>query len=318
MIKHLQKSVLFGFILFFVCTGIGAAQTQKTKQPQSLQVQGLAITPFIIETTVAPGKTTTEKIVLDNTTNETLTYDLSINDFAPDKVTGQPKFLLTGETANPKYSLSSWISVTTQPSFTLAPNGHTEVAFTIAPPEDAEPGTHYGGILFATKPGLVSKSGPSVTEKAGTIILVKIGTANEQGAITKFYNESVVGSDTTERFAVTFHNFGNVHLKPKGEIYIKNMFGKVVGNVYVNRDATIILPENEREYETFWTKSRFAFGRYTAESIMYFGNPKIEVREKIAFWILPWKTIVGLIVLILLLFIVIRAYNKWLIKRSLH
>ena len=65
----------------------------------------------------------------------------------------------------------------------------TEIEITIAVPIDAEVGTHYGGILFGQKVGVVGGNGPQVQHKAGSIILVKLGQSQEKVALNNFFTQ---------------------------------------------------------------------------------------------------------------------------------
>ena len=53
-------------------------------------------------------------------------------------------------------------------------------------------------------------------------------------------------ADSFRRLPISFEtriqNLGNVHVKPKGSIVVKNMFGKEVVAVPLNPDNFIILP----------------------------------------------------------------------------
>lgn len=305
------------FLLSSVLVFILSAAPVSAQSDQSLEFSGLTITPFLIEAELEPGGVVDQKIVLTNTSSKQVAYDFSINDFLPGE-NGQVKFLPTGQDAQPKYSLSSWIQITGQPNFNLAPGQSSEVKFQIRPPKDAEPGTHYGGMLFSARNNSTVTSGSITVEKVGAIILAKIGRAKEQGSISSFYQEK--NEDGIRNIFLQFHNFGNVHLRPKGEIFIRNTFGSEVGNLYVNRDADVVLPESQKEFISSWHPSQFSFGRYTATAVLYYGNPKIEVRQTISFWILPLREL--LIAIALLLLVVfgakrgINKYNNWLIKKS--
>lgn len=288
------------------------------QESESLEFSGLAITPFLIEAELEGGEVSEQKILLTNTTGKKVSYDISINDFIPDEESGQAKFLPTGQDAQAQYSLSSWISITGQPNFSLNPGESSEIKFQITPPKDAEPGTHYGGMLFSVRTSETTVAGSAVVEKVGAIILAKIGRAKEQGNISNMYvDDSATGG---KNLILQFHNFGNVHLKPKGEIFIHNIFGGQSGNLYVNRDAEIILPETQKEFVSNWKPGVFTFGRYTATAVLYYGNPKIEVRNTISFWILPIKQLMAFLILVFAMVFFgrkgIRRYNKWLIRKA--
>ncbi len=318
--KIILRFIVVGLILTaFTGSMLSArAQTSTQQAPPTLQVQGLAISPFLIEVQTEPGKEIRRSITLTNTTALPLPIEISINDFVPDAKTGQAKFLDSSQTSDPKFSLSAWVSIIKQPSFIIPPRASTSVEFAIQPPQDVEPGTHYGGILFAQQPKAVKGTNTEVTQKAGAIILVSLGKAEEHGAITNFFADVASDGRSVDLF-LTFHNFGNVHSKPKGEIYIDNLFGHQVGNLYINRDAGIVLPESEHTFTQRWN-SGARMGRYTARVLLYYGNPKLEVRQTIHFWILPVKSILLILLLLTaltaLLWKGIKIYNAHILKKA--
>jgi len=233
-ITQLAKSVL---VLSTLCLFFILPFQSATAQNTSLQVQGLGIDPFLIELDMSPGQTVSRKITLTNTTDKPLTFSASINDFVSSGNTGQPIFLDSNEESDPKYSLSKWITVTQQPDFTIAAKGSTEIEFTVSVPVDAEPGTHYGGILFGQLLGVLNNTGTAVQHKAGAIILVRLGKSQEQVQVHEFFTQRTVYQHSPIEFISSLHNFGNVHSKVKGDIKIRNMFGRQVSEVPVNPDA---------------------------------------------------------------------------------
>jgi hypothetical protein len=314
------KSKLFLFVLLGAMLGGGIGLSSALAQQQgqsSLQIHGLAVTPFLIETTVEPGQQTTEKIFLTNTTDRPLPIDISINDFVAEESSGQAKFLPVGEENKPEFSLSSWITITKQPQFVIPPNQETEVEFTITPPKDAEPGTHYGGLLFSYRPSESKSDTVIVTEKVGVLVLAEYGKGRQNGNITDLSAESS-GSNVIN-FFLSFYNQGNVHLKPKGEVYIRNILGQQVGSVAINRDAQIVMPEGSRLFEAEWQPG-WRLGRYTAEAVLFYGNPKIEVRAQTVIWIVPWQRLLTVIFFLVLALFVLRYllyyYKKHIIKRA--
>lgn len=316
--KNLQKKLLIPLITLFLGAFI-FLPFNNFVSAQGLQVQGLGIDPFLIEIDMAAGEVQTRSITLTNTTNAPLTFTASINDFVPNGSTGQPQFLDANVESDSKFSLSRWITVTRQPEFTIPPQSQTEVAFTINVPVDAEPGTHFGGILFGQPLGIKPPSGPAVIQKAGAIILVKLGESQEKVQVSQFFTQQKVYQSGPIEFLISLHNFGNVHSKPKGDITIRNFWGRQVAQVPVNPDAQIILPESGRDFSQTWNK-KIGFGRYTAESVLYYGSPKLELRSQTSFWIIPMKEISLGVLFALILGIIgyigVRQYNKYIIKHS--
>jgi hypothetical protein len=312
-----MKRLVFILIFGLLFVPLGALAQAPVDASQGLQVEGLGINPFIIEVDAEPGVVVTRSIHLGNTTDSPLTFTSSINDFVPNGRTGQPLFLSTDQDSDPQFSLSRWITITKQPTFIIPAHGETEVQFTITPPADAEPGTHYGGILFGRPPGVPQGSSSAVQHKAGAIILVKLGKSQEQLDLLSFSADQNKFHKGPIDFHTVLSNTGNVHSKPKGEITIKNIVGGQILQIPINRDANIVLPQSEREFISEW-KPWFAFGRYTAEAVLYYGNPKLELRTKITFWVIPVKEVMlgvlGLAILAIMLYIAIRKYNRYIIK----
>ncbi len=286
---------------------------------QSLQIQGLGIDPFLIEVNMAPGDSIRRSITLTNTTNEPLTFSASINDFIPNGNTGQPLFLKADEQSDPKFSISRWITVTQQPQFTIAPQEKTDIEFVINVPFNAEPGTHYGGILFGQQLGSIAGSGSVVQHKGGAIILVRLGNSDEKVVIENFKPSKDIYQSGPIDFSITLNNVGNVHSRAKGDIAIRNIWGRQVTEVPVNPDALIILPQSNRDFISQW-QNKLGFGRYTAEAVLYYGSPKLELRAQTSFWIIPIRELILGVIITLILGIIgyigIRRYNRYIINRS--
>ncbi len=301
---------VFLFILIFA---------KPVSAQQNLQVQGLGVDPFLIELEMEPGQTLQRAIKITNTTNTSLSFNPTVNDFMVESGTGQPLFLNSNEKNDERYSLSNWITVKNLSSLTVPAYSQIEVSFNISPPKNAEPGTHYGGILFGQK-SQVDGSGSAVEHKAGVIILVNLGKAEQQVKVENFSASQKFYKTSEVEFITGLYNLGNVHLRPKGEVTIRNIFGRSVSQVPINRDASIILPDQLRNFTSNFNPS-FAFGRYTAEAIIFYGDPKIELRANTVFWVIPVKQIIiglsGIILLGIMLYLLIKSYNRYIIKKNL-
>ncbi len=280
--------------------------------------QGLTISPFLIERKMDKGQSSEEIIDITNTSSRTLPVTVTVNDFLPIGEEGQQVFLDPGK-GDPHYSLSSWITVTSDPKLVLAPKEKTSLHFKITAPADAEEGGHYGAILFTFQPGQLEGTAVAVQQKLGAIILVKLGKPVENGSVTKFGAEQGFYNYPPVNFVTRFRNMGNVHVKPRGGITISNMFGRAVATVVVNENAANVLANSEREFKSAW-KDSFAFGRYTAELKMVYGDSGQVESAKTTFWVIPWKLTVGaaLVLFIILLILIggLKRYNRWLINQA--
>lgn len=282
--------------------------------PPTLSEGSLAISPFLIETKVAPGKEHADSITVFNVTDDPLPITISINDFVPSG-DGSVRFLDTTELAHPSFSLASWITITDQPTFTIPPRGETKVTFTISVPVDAEPGTHYGGLLFSTTEKKLDAAGSTIVKKIGALILVATGKTNASGSIKQFSSSKKFYTNPKITLTSSFTNTGNIHVSPKGQIAMRNMFGKLVGESYANENAQFVLPGQTRKFESGLQKS-WMFGRYTATLTYYFGNPKLEANSTLTFWVFPLKKVGFSLLLLLILYATIKFYKAWIIEQS--
>lgn len=295
-----------------------ASSITKAEDPQTLEVQGIRLSPFIFEQNVPKGESYSNEIALTNTTSETVQISVAIHDFIPAGRHGEVRFLPSNQQTDPHFSLSKWVDITKQPEYTLPPNTTTRAAFKITVPIEADEGTHYGGILFSFS-GDPTVGGSKIVQSIGAILVIKTGNAQENGVVESFTTSKTVYSEPAIPFSTLFSNTGSAHMNPKGKIEITNLFGSVVGLAYVNENAQISLPNTTREFNSVY-RSPFMFGKYQAKLTMYYGNPKLETRKTLSFWVFPWKTILNIggigLFSLLLLIAFISFYNRRILRKA--
>lgn len=247
--------------------------------------QELGISPFLQEFDVAKGATTSSTINVSNTGLEPITVTISTKDFLPGQ-RGEPEFIPDDEINETTFSLASWIRIKNSSVVTIAPNSVTQIEYSISPPLNAEQGSHYGAILFSYSSSK-QLSGVGITQAIGSIIIVSYGEARSNGNLDFYSNKNLIWWNDKLEFTNVFSNIGNVHVKPKGEISIKNMFGQVVATPVINRDAANVLPKSDRTFISSWQPGAWSFGRYKAESLITYGRERLEVRAVQIIWIFP-------------------------------
>lgn len=312
-----QKSkIFFSTFIFFGISSIALAADQQGFGGG----QGLSISPFVLERQMEKGQSLRETIEVTNTTNRTLPIDIVVKDFAPDGTEGQQTFFDPGE-GDENFSLARWIHIQNNPSLVLRAGEKTQVDFTIDAPLNADEGGHYGAVIFSFQ-NETPQAGTAVqvSQKIGAIILVKLGQAKEDGFISRFETDKNIYNKTPITFTTTFRNTGNVHVKPRGAISVRNMFGKKVASILVNENANNVIPNSDRLFQSTW-QTKTAFGRYTAEEELVYGNSGSVVHGRVRFWVMPWKPIVAvaaiLLVIIIGFFYALRRYNRWFAKQLL-
>lgn len=259
----------------------------------------ISISPFLEELKVDKGGTVSSGIEVTNTSGKNITVAISARDFLPGQ-RGEPEFIPDTEFNDVTFSLASWIKFPSGNQFELAPNETKKIPYTVNPPVNAEQGSHYGAVLFSLAGG-ATLSGVGINQSIGTIIIVSYGEARPEGQLEFSAEPTIIWWNDRVEFTNQFINSGRVHVKPKGEVYVTNILGKIVASPATNRDAANVLPQSDRTFISEWDPSSFAFGPYTVESVISFGDQKLELRQKETVWVLPvYFLIVIALVLVLI------------------
>lgn len=279
----------------------GADQTQS----------GLSVAPATFDLSANPGEIIKNSIKVENLTNVPLEVSVDRRNFTALGEEGEAA--LTDDTT--PYALATWITVDPMVQ-TIAPHEIKVYNYTITVPQLAEPGGHFGSIIFKTAPRPVAGgSGVAIAQEVGSLLLLKVaGDIVEKAEIESFqpthgfFEYGPVGFDTRIK------NSGNVHFKPTGTITIANMFGQKVATL--NLDSKNVLPDSIRHLSNSWSQ-KLLFGRYTATlSVVYGSNSRI-LTATTTFGGFPYR--VGLVILIVLLLIAVVMFRaRRRIARSLR
>lgn len=269
---------------------------------QTITTQEFGVSPFLEELEIPKGGTAVSSINVTNQSNSDINVSVTTQDFLPGK-RGEAMFVPDSEINEKTFSLASWINILDGSSVVIPAGKSAEIKYSVNPPTNAEEGSHYGAILFS----LADQSnlpGVGIRQSVGTIIIVGYGQAQPIGTLDFSSNPKILWWSDKFDFTNLFSNVGNVHVKPKGEIVVKNIFGKVVATPQVNRDADNVLPKSDRTFISSWYPENWRFGRYRAESILVYGREKLEVRQSQIIWVLPVYTlsIIGAVAIFLLWF----------------
>jgi hypothetical protein len=297
--------------------------------------QGLELSPPVIELKSDPGQQVTAQIRLRNITKSDLIIKSRIDDFGAKGEDGQPQILLD-ETQATAYSLKYWVEPI--PNLRLAPGNITTLTVKIDVPKTAEPGGHYGVVRFTAQPPELEGTGVALSASIGSLILLKVSGATKESAavLTQTTNHVVkIGADKSltlgavESFFETgpigfterIRNDGSVHIRPTGTLDIYNVFGKKVASLPMNdKPGGNILPASTRKFELAWNK-KWLFGPYRARTNLVYGaNNTALVGKYIVFWVIPWKLIlVVLLIIALIVFLArigLKRYNQHIINQA--
>lgn len=313
---------------FSVATPTALAATNPgATGPNAGTGQALEIAPPLITLTVNPGQTIHTQLNLRDVAAGKLLVSAQVNDFTAAGEDGTPKILLNEKGTTP-YSLKTWVSPL--PSMIMSPQQIKKLSVTIHVPRTASPGGHYGVIRFSAVPPELKGTGVSLSASLGALVLLTVrGAINDQLSVQEFSANS--GGKTGKLFESAPINFverikntGNSLEQPAGQVTVTDMFGKTIAGVNVNLPPRYILPSTIRKFteplDSSVIGNKRLFGLYHATLKLTYGQDKKTLTQKLSFWVIPYKLILGVIILLVggffFLRTFIRRYNRRIISKA--
>ncbi len=294
----------------------------------------LTVSPAKFEFSADPGDTIQSHITLINEQKITLAFKASLERVTTRGSYGEPMF--TGE----KAGLANWIELTPS-EVILGPGQEKKILLVIEVPENADAGGNYAAIFWSTVPIEGGGSGMGITMRVAALVLLRVsGEVIESGEILNFRANKKSINYLPINFSCTLKNTGTVHLKPKGEIVIKNILGRTTKILPVNSEGYNVLPDSERNFSVSWEpkdsgteiegkgffaglkkeKAAFGLGYYKATLNLEYGETKQTSQASFGFWILPWRILLlSFLILGTVFFGIvqgIKRYNNWILAKA--
>lgn len=240
--------------------------------PVSAQNGGLSIKISPVrfdDLTGNAGEQLTGSITLSNPGSNQLTLYPSAQNFLPksDNEEGVPELTQN----NTPYAIQDWVSFD-KTKLDIAPGAKDDVKFFINIPKDAQPGGHYGALLFSTKAaqGSPENTQLKVESAVSALVLLNVnGNVKESASVDQF-TATAAADGTKVDFTLRFKNDGNSHVKPNGNIVITNWLGTKVAELPIESEN--VLPGSYRKITTTWQSPGFLFGKYTATAEGKYGT----------------------------------------------
>lgn len=323
----MKKSFVFslGILLCSAASGLlifasAIARAQNTNSTG----QGFQISPVLMELNADPGQTYVINLKLKNVTANTLVSKPQVNNFGAKGENGDPEIFLDNSEKT-TYALKSW--VVNIPDYTFASQETKTIPVKVTVPSNAEPGGHYGVIRFSGVPPELAddQSAVALSASIGSLVLVRVsGQVRESARLEDFFvSQDGKKGGFFETGPLTFveriKNDGNIHVKPTGEVVVKDMFGKSIASLKVNDPPKNVLPDSIRRFEQELNK-KWLFGRYSANLALAYGTGNQKLTGQIVFWVVPWKLILAVILLIVAIVLIMRTgvkrYNRHIINKA--
>lgn len=300
----MSKKIVFSSIalIFASVAVIFQSQIQGQEAPST---NGLAVSPPTFEISGNPGNTITNTVRLENMKATPVRLAVDKRNFSA--IGEEGAIGLTDETGT--FSLASWISVDPA-DVVIAPKSTKTFTFTIKIPLNAEPGGHFGSLVFRSVPddNLVG-SGATVAQEIGSLILLRLsGATTESAQVESFATTQSFYEYGPVTFETRVKNLGNVHTKPSGNVTITNLLGQNVGTVKM--EGKNVLPGAIRKIDGTWD-TKWRFGQYTATSVLIYGVNNTQLANVTTFIVFPYRvTIVALIVFSILFYMIYRSRKR--------
>lgn len=315
--------IIAGLLLFFLQADCALAFQLETIEDTPVKGDFI-LGPGKVDLLLEPGEKTTQQVTVTNRLGKDMNFKVEVEDFSGSYDTDQTVKLF-GEADGP-YSMKDYIEPETM-EFSLKHGERIVLPVQINIPEDSQPGGLYASVLISTVPddseGEMNQGQAKIISRLGTLYFVRVaGEVVESGRLQDFkvadpkngfYEQGPIP------FEVYFENEGNVHMTPSGKIEIKNLLGRRVGEVSIEKYFS--MPNSLRKIIVNWD-NKVLIGRYTATLTLdknYQQKPNESETMEVSFWVIPWKILLGVLVAILIFWRLIkyvRGRFKFEIKKK--
>lgn len=299
----------------------------------------MTISPPVLDFTLNPGDTVSDVVQVYN--DEELPFKITpqvVNFYQKegDETSGSPVFYPADQVKD-GFELAPWIVLKAE-GLVVAPHERVNFPIDIRVPKDAQPGSHFGAVqILAGNPGETPDASVAIDRGASVLIFVRVsGDARDELSVTRFSGDKAAYPHLPVDFHIRLDNTGTTHLRPTGDVFVKDMFGRQVAAVPVNPgplDYKTVLPGTARRFDVDWVRRKlpentseywqqlknFGFGKYEATLVLDYGPDNRILTAAWSFWVLPWLAIAtavgGALLLLLLIGFGLRGYNRLVIRR---
>lgn len=277
-----RLSLVLLTLMSFALAISSVASTSAQEDPKKIEI---GFSPIVIEFSGNPGDVVENNIRIDNSSDEAIVLETIPKNLTPKGEEGQVD--LTEDDTS--YSLAKWVTVSPAQTVIEAKSSFDFKA-TISLPENAEPGGHFGAVVFKTIPPANGGNATVSQEVAPLILATVAGDVIQEANIASFKStKSFWSNERPIQLETRVNNTGTVHFKPTGTITIKNMFGKEVTSI--NLEGKNVLPDSIRRLVNYWDPG-FSIGRYSADLAMVYGDDNKILTATTTFIVFPYQTVV--------------------------
>lgn len=315
--RYFWKGIICSFVFLCLCSSIAQAADGALR---------LTTSPLPINLSVEPGHSVSVPLRIKNDGDQKENLRIDLMKFKADGEGGAP-LPIDRESGD---DFLDWVHFSEE-NFPIETNQWKTINATFDVPETAAFGYYYA-VVFS-RAGEISPTGErQTTVTGGTAILVlleaKVPNAKREVTVTSFSSDHHWYEFLPASFMVKLRNTGNVHIAPRGNIFIGRPGKKADTVVEVNLGKGNILPDSNRIFEAKWSEgfplyqdkeedgkkvldeqgksvleltwnwkdaSKLRFGKYEAKLLLVYddGMHDVPIEGTVQFWVIPWRLLIG-------------------------
>lgn len=329
-------------VFMFVSVFLPINQTNAQSSSGSLN---LTTSPLPINLLTNPGETVTTDLRIRNSGTETERLQVGLLKFGPNDTTGQPKLM----DREPGDDYFDWVSFS-EDIFTAEPNVWHTIKMTIDTPPEAALGYYYA-VTFQRAADANPEEGAALHGGTAILVLLEVYSPNakRQMEIAEFASLKSVYEFLPAEFNVTLKNTGNIHFIPSGSIFITKG-SEQIAVLPINEARGNILPDSARTFTAAWDDgfpryeaivenneelknedgtpkrslkwdlsraNKLRWGKYKATLLAVYddGQKDVPLEAVLTFWVIPWRIIFVLVLMLALLvaglYLILKNVFKW-------
>ncbi|MFA9262838.1 MAG: hypothetical protein ACEQSB_05850 [Undibacterium sp.] len=288
----------------------------------------IVTSPLPISLVTEPGTTISTELKVKNAGTEPENLKIDILKFSAYEESGKPAL----HDLAPTDDFAKWVTFS-EPTFTALPEEWKTVTATFTVPKEASFGYYYAFVFSRAKDQEdLAPQETAVVGGTATLVLLeaRVPDAKREIQVTEFKTDQTVYEFLPVNFTVSLKNAGNVHVAPRGNIFLSQGKDKDIALLELNPGKGSILPDSTRVFDTNWkdgfpvyeetiengevvldetgaqtyhlkwdfeNASHLRFGKYTAKMLLVYddGTRDIPIEGEVSFWVMPWRLVAGVL-----------------------
>lgn len=304
VLRHLVLPLFICLTVGFIAVGLINCPVHAAEGEFFLQVS-----PSPLVATLKPGQQTTLDLKIRNAGTQTEQLTINPRSFKIDNVSGEVEF---NDTTPPE--VAGWLQFGAK-SFAIAPGQTFDQKIIINVPKDA--GFSYSFAFLIQRQDVAAQPQLSAGQNLkGQVAIFALMNIDRPGAtrelkIDDFTSESGMYENLPATLHLRLKNTGNTIVQPAGDVFIQRNLNDTtpITTIPANGKGGYILPGTIRTLEVKWNEANnqswtnFRIGYYVAKAVVIYndGVRDVPVMAEVGFWIIPWKILGGITIILIVL-----------------